>query len=46
MVKAITFVTPLTDMRVIFRVMGILILSGAFIGLLGSNISIRRYLKV
>ncbi len=46
MVSAIAFVTPLTDMLVVFQVMGALMASGAFIGLLGSNISIRRYLKV
>jgi len=46
MTAAITFVTPLTDMLVIIRVMGALVASGTLIGLIGSNFSIRRYLKV
>ncbi len=43
---AVSFITPINDQILILKVLGALLGIGLIIGLFGSNLSIRKYLKV
>ena len=43
---AVSFITPINDQILILKVLGALLAIGLVIGLFGSNLSIRKYLKV
>jgi cell division transport system permease protein len=43
---ALSFITPINDQVLILKVLGVLLVIGLVIGLFGSNLSIRKYLKV